>query len=150
MMGRRFILLAATMLAASAAQAKDVTSWGKAGVSFADYRRNAVRCATTGLFCDFANDVPARRFVRGFNSGENAINGAAPPDPDAWLNSVRRTQPDRQKRLLHAIQVGDVETCPIARGYAPFTLTRAERDMLARYKPGSAERHRYLHTLAER
>ncbi|WP_230483302.1 hypothetical protein [Sphingomonas sp. Leaf21] len=143
-------ILLASSGAALAADRPPVESWGKPGVGFAQYRTDAVECAKIGYFRDVSQDEPAKRFIRGFETADNGLNGAGSPNIDAWIDSVQRVRPDRQKRLVHAIQVGDVEQCLSDKGYRPFTLTKAEAKTLARYPRGSEERHRFLHALAAR
>jgi hypothetical protein len=139
---------------AQAADRPPIESWGKPGVGYDQYRADSVECAKTGYFRDVSQDEPAKRFIRGFQTADDAINApvvaAASRVHDVWMDSVRRTQPDRQKRLVHAIQVGDVEQCLTARGYSRFRLTSGEVTMLDRYPGGSEARHRYLHQLAAR
>ena len=95
-----------------------------------------------------SQDEPAKRFITGFTAADNNLNsGGGASD---WINSILRTQPDRQKRRLHAIQLGDVERCLADKGYSRFRLSRSEVKTLARYPRGSEARHRYLHTLAAR
>ncbi len=122
-----------------------VESWSKLGVSFDQYRNDAIECAQVGYFRDVSGDEPAKRFLRGWKTAENSLNGAAGTN---WEESVRIIQPDRRRRQVHAIQVNDVERCLTDRGYAPFTLSADEERQLRRYKAGSPERHRYMHGLA--
>jgi hypothetical protein len=154
-MSRGFAVVMGIMLASSgAAQAADrppIESWGKSGVTFDQYRADSVECAKIGYFRDVSQDEPAKRFIRGFETADRLMNFPSPADGgDDWMLSVRRTQPDRQKRLLHGIQVGDVERCLGSKGYQKFSLTAGEAKMLAAYPRGSEARHRYLHTLAAR
>lgn len=153
-MSRGFTVVIGIMLAFSGtAQAADrppVESWGKPGVSFNQYRNDAVACAKIGYFRDVSQDEPAKRFIRGFETADLLLNLPGAGAGDDWGNSIRRTQPDRQKRDLHAIQVGDVERCLTDKGYRRVTLTRSEERALARYPRGSEARHRYLHALAAR
>ncbi len=154
-MSRGFAVVIGIMLASSgAAQAADrppIESWGKPGVTFDQYRADSVECAKIGYFRDVSQDEPAKRFVRGFETADRLMNFPSPADSgDDWMLSVRRMQPDRQKRLLQAIQVGDVERCLTGKGYRKFTLTAGEAKMLKRYPRGSEARHHYLYTLAAR
>ncbi len=153
-MSRGFAVVIGIMLACSgaalAADRPPVESWGKPGVSFDQYRNDAVACATIGYFRDVSQDEPAKRFIRGFETADLLLNLPGGEAGDGWESSIRRTQPDRQKRDLHAIQVGDVERCLTDKGYRRVTLTRAEEKTLARYPRGSEARHRYLHALAAR
>ncbi|WP_322964809.1 hypothetical protein [Sphingomonas fuzhouensis] len=148
------ILMAAIALAlpgaVQAASKPVVESWGKSGIGFAQYRADAIECAKTGYFRDVSQDEPAKRFIRGFETADRLLNFPNGSEGDDWGDSVRRTQPDRQKRDLQAIQVGDVEQCLTDKGYSRFTLTPAEVKTLSRYPRGSEARHQYLHSLAAR
>ena len=151
-MSRGFAVVIGIMLASSgAAQAADrppIESWGKPGIAFDQYPADSVECAKIGYFRDVSQDEPAKRFITGFTAADNNLNsGGGASD---WINSILRTQPDRQKRRLHAIQLGDVERCLADKGYSRFRLSRSEVKTLARYPRGSEARHRYLHTLAAR
>ncbi|WP_267434903.1 hypothetical protein [Sphingomonas sp. GM_Shp_1] len=135
------------------AQAGDrppVESWGKPGVGFDQYRADAVECAKIGYFRDVSQDEPAKRFIRGFETADNGLNQPGTPNIGAWIDSVQRVRPERQKRDLHRIQVGDVEQCLTGKGYRKFALSRSEEKRLAAYPRGSEARHRYLHILAAR
>jgi hypothetical protein len=141
------------LMASGTAQAADrppIESWGKPGVGYDQYRTDSVECAKHGYFRDVAGDEPAKRFVRGFETADRLLNAPNDSKGDEWQDVVRRTQPDRQKRDLQAIQVGDVEQCLAAKGYRRFALSSTEQKILAAYPRGSEARHRYLHTLAAR
>ncbi len=138
------------------AQQPRTESWGKPDISFSDYRRDAITCATVGYFRDVSQDEPAKTFIRGFQTYDNTLNMPAWGGYSAWLplritrDSVLTMQPDRQLKEIQALQVGDVERCLTDKGYRRVTLTRAEEKTLARYPRGSEARHRYLHALAAR
>lgn len=143
----------ASSAGAHAADRPRIESWGKPDVSFDQYRADSVECAKLGYFRDVSGDEPAKRFIRGFETADHLLNLPNIPglaQNDSWADSVRRTQPDRQKRLLHGIQVADVERCLTAKGYRKFTLSPAEEKTLALYPKGSDGRRQYLHALAAR
>jgi hypothetical protein len=145
------LALLACSATASAASRDRVASWGKPGIHYDQYRADSVECAKIGYFRDVAQDEPAKRFIRGFETADRLMNFPSPADAgDDWMFSVRRTQPDRQKQMLQAIQVGDVEQCLTGKGYRKFMLTTSEEKALRQYPRGSEARHRYLHTLAAR
>ncbi len=151
-MSRGFAVVMGIMLASSGvAQAADrppIESWGKPGIAFDQYRADSVECAKIGYFRDVSQDEPAKRFITGFTAADNNLNSGG--NASDWINSILRTQPDRQKRRLHAIQLGDVERCLADKGYSRFRLSRSEMKTLKRYPHGSEARHRYLYTLAAR
>ncbi len=144
------LLLLGAAAPAPAAPRGAVESWGKPGVGFDQYRADSIACAKQGYFRDVSQDEPAKRFIRGFETADNGLNMPGAPDIDAWIDSVQRVKPDRQKTLLYGIQVADVEQCLGRKGYRKFALTRDEIEQLARYPRGSEARHRYLHTLGAR
>ena len=145
------LALLACSATVSAASRDPVESWGKPGIRYDQYRADSVECAKIGYFRDVSQDEPAKRFIRGLETADRLMNFPSPADGgDDWMLSVRRTQPDRQKRLLQTIQVGDVEECLTGKGYRKFTLTTDEQKALSQYPRGSEARHRYLHALAAR
>jgi hypothetical protein len=136
-----------------AAKTSPPTSWAKADVSFEQYRIDAVECAKLGYFRDISGDDAAKRFVRGFESGSNALNmvdASGMPNLGEWRDSILRTQPDRKMREIQNIQVNDVETCLIRKGYSKFTLNRRDARQLATYRAGSPARRQFLYQLAAR
>lgn len=149
---RHFVLLSCMLGTSGEVGAREmaVESWSQPGVTFARYRGDAVECGSIGYNRNVSDDEPAKRFLRGFRTADDDLNTDMPTDErlQKWRDVVRRTNPDRRKRELHAIQVGDVERCLAKKGYIRFTLTREESEALKRYPVGSAARHRYLHTLA--
>ncbi len=136
------------------AREREVTSWKKAGVSFQQYREESIECAKLGYFRDVSRDKPAERFLRGFRTADDALNqvdiSGAASGAGRWRDTILRTQPDRQKKDLHTIQVKDVHDCLMDKGYSTFVLSSTEAGMLSKYPSGSPERHRYLHRLASR
>ncbi|WP_294309972.1 hypothetical protein [uncultured Sphingomonas sp.] len=138
----------ASSVAAQAADRPPIESWGKPGIAFDQYRADSVECAKIGYFRDVSQDEPAKRFITGFTAADNNLNSGG--NASDWINLILRTQPDRQKRRLHAIQLGDVERCLADKGYSRFQLSRSEVKTLKRYPRGSEARQRYLHTLAAR
>lgn len=136
------------------AQQPPAESWGKPDISFSDYRRDAITCATVGYFRDVSQDEPAKTFIRGFQTYDNTLNMPAWGGYSAWLplgitrDSVLTMQPDRQLKDIQALQVGDVEQCLTQRGYTKFTLSDAQERTLKRYPKGSEARQQFLYRLA--
>jgi hypothetical protein len=152
-MSIHYLVMALPLLfSPSPAQSKAISSWAKPGVSFEQYRTDSVQCAELGYFRDISQDEPTKRFVRGFRSADDDLNKAdiGGPNVDRWLDAVRRTQPDRRKREIQEIQVGEVERCLTERGYSKFLLTKDEQKQLSKFPLGSIDRHRFLHQLASR
>jgi hypothetical protein len=159
-MMRLLTIMAVAMAGGSAAAGRPPTgSWAKAAVSYPQYRDDAIDCAKKGYFRDVSNDEPAKKFVEGFNAATTRLNtptfGSSQqplsglPDMGAWRDSILRTQPDRRKRELQAIQTNDVEQCLQAKGYRKFTLSRAQEKQLARLRRGSEQRHLYLYEIGQ-
>ena len=102
-------------------------SWGKPGVSYAEYRQDALYCASYGVV--YAMNAPDWAFNR-TQSLWDALNMRYP-------NSDFRRLGQR-----------DIERCLDQRGYSKFRLTPEEAAHLATLQPGSDERRHYLHALA--
>lgn len=136
---------------AAAADRAPIESWGKPGVGYEQYRSDSIECAKLGYYRDVSGDEPAKRFIRGFRTATDQLNGAnGEPNVQRWINSVQQVRPDRQTRDLQAIQVRDVERCLTDKGYRRFTLSTGEAKALDAYPRGSEARHRYLHVLGAR
>jgi len=102
-------------------------SWGKAGVSYSDYRQDALYCASYGVV--YAINAPVWALSRTGN---------------LW-DAVNMHYPNADFRQLGQ---KDIERCLGQRGYSKFRLTPAEAAQLETLKPGSDERRHYLYTLA--
>jgi hypothetical protein len=147
-------LICAAMLIASPAAARTAAAmtetWGKPGVAYDQYRRDAVDCALIGATRDVSGDEPARTFVRGWRIDERFLNDPAGPDVERWLANKRLTQPDRRIDEVQAILVNDVETCLMQRGYRKVQLSKPEQRALQRLRHGTERRRRFLHDIATR
>ena len=159
------LLAAAVSLALTAAPAwaaEPIDTWGKAGVSFEEYRDDAVTCGRTAHYADVSQTEHARAFAEATRRLEAAddhsmgLAGATATD-DAYRmaeigarserirSSVR---PEKRLRELKAALVSIVERCLEERGYSRFRLTVEQQQALNRLQKGSPERHAYLHRLA--
>lgn len=125
-------------------------SWGKAGVSLDDYRNDAVECASMAYYSDVSGSPQAAAFIRGTKQFES-IDGL----PMDMYEMARRygqiEQSVRPERQMYQLQLGMqqvVDICLERRGYSRFALTDDQRKKLGKLKKGSAERRRYMHTLA--
>jgi hypothetical protein len=159
-------LLAAAVslaLAPSPVWAADpVDTWGKAGVSFEQYRDDAVTCGRTAHYADVSNTEHARAFAEATRrleaADDHGMGGAgATPDEDMYRmaqlgarsEQIRSSiRPEKRLRELKAALVSIVERCLVERGYSRFRLTGEQEQALRRLKKGSPERHRFLHALA--
>ena len=162
---KKHALLAAVALVlapAPAWAAQPIDSWGKAGVSFEDYRADAVACGRSAYYADVSETDHAKAFVQATRRLEAADDhgmgpALATPEEDMYRMAelgarsemIRSSiRPEKRMRELQAALVSIVERCLEDRGYSQFRLTREQQRALRRLKPGSPERHRFLHALA--
>jgi hypothetical protein len=160
-------LIAATAFPAAAARLVNPglgISWGKAGISLAQYRKDAIECGRSAAGTDLAGTGPAKAFVVGSRLIENDPNvgpgavidpmagPAAAADAVAGAGSspsvMRMIGPERQLAKAGDILEGELEHCLKDRGYRKFKLTSAQRHRLSKLPLGSDARHSYLHSLA--
>lgn len=159
------LLAAALMLAqapAPASAAEPIDTWGKAGVSFEEYRDDAITCGRTAHYADVSQTEHARAFAEATRRLEAADDhsmgpaGASAAD-DAYRMAeigarserIRSSiRPEKRLRELKAALVSIVERCLEERGYSRFRLTVEQEQALNRLAKGSPERHAYLHRLA--
>ena len=137
---RWFVVLAATSgLLAGAAQAQpapDHESWGKPGISFLQYRTDAVECAyLAGSAAPVS--VASVDVVFAFDGG----------DVFEVMESAKRSQYRMWNNVADQLEPA-LETGLRGRGYRPFKLTAEQNTQLKALKRGSASRHRYLYGLA--
>jgi hypothetical protein len=156
------VFLGVSLILPASAAPRPHQSWGKAGVSFDEYRRDAVECGRLAHYADVSDTEQAKLFVRASKRLEAADDhgmgtaGASSVDEmnrmvglAARSEQIRSSiRPEKQMRDLHAGLVGVVESCLTERGYSRFSLTEGQRARLGKLKKGSAERHRFLHSLA--
>lgn len=137
-------------------------SWGKSGVSFEQYRSDAVACAERGYYLDIARTDDAKAFVRGSRELDDATQSAATaaPNADPVDDAVRRAneyerirrgvEPERRIDHLKTVLQSAVDTCLRGRGYTKFTLTDDQRHRLGKMPIGSPQRRSFLYQLASR
>ncbi|HSG35034.1 MAG TPA: hypothetical protein VLA37_10900 [Sphingomonadaceae bacterium] len=158
------ILTASLAAAASpvSAERKPVDSWGRAGVSFENYREDAIECATIGYYADVSETEQAKQFVRASKRLEATDDyslgppgASAADDMTRMVNQaamsdriVQSIRPERKMKELHSGMLYLVEQCLVERGYSQFRLTEEQQEQLRDLKKGSDERHRFLHSLA--
>jgi hypothetical protein len=161
--------LSLAILLAAPAQARLVgpgiaKSWGKAGVSLARYRADAIACGERAAGTDLAGTDPARALVVASRMIDNnaqytpgAVNDplAGPSAAAGALDSagstpdaVRMIDPQRQVAKAGDILHSALDRCLAARGYREFRLTRDQQRRLRKLPLGSDARHAYLHSLA--
>ncbi|MFS0772639.1 hypothetical protein [Sphingomonas sp. 1P08PE] len=147
--------LLVTFLSQDVAAARPVYSWGKPGVSRADYDTDAVACSLTAASRDVSADSETHAYVQGFEAleRENNMPPMARPDDDetqATRNVLLRRmyRPDRKVDALQAKLQDEVEECLAARGYTRFSLPHDQLRRLKKLRVGSIERRDYLFSLA--
>ena len=156
-------------VAAAAANAPQ-TSWGKAGISFDDYRSDATHCLREAAGMDLAGTEPANALVlasRRMAAGQTndytptvgGASGTAPPTTnsgfDPAIEAARRMQQERMAarpelriRQAHDIMQRRLDHCLAGRGYHRFRLTDDQRRRLRHFPERAAERQTYLYSLA--
>jgi hypothetical protein len=164
------ILILLSGLAAAPAAASPSLSWGKAGVSFEDYRADATNCLREAAATDLSGTEPARALVlasRRIETGLNSdytplVNGAAglapmsarptfDPSGEAaqrFGESSAAARVDHQIQQARDIMAARLESCLAGRGYHRFHLTAAQRRQLDCLPARAVERQAYLHRLA--
>jgi hypothetical protein len=136
---RLTILAVAAGMLASTAQAQPAPgrqSWGKAGVSYLQYRTDAVECAwqagsTTKVSVPTVDQVFAME-------GQDVFE---------VMEASRRSQYRTFNNVADQLEPA-LEGCLKSRGYQPFKLTDDQNAQLKQLKRGSTSRHRYLYGLA--
>jgi len=151
-------LLTATQLAAAPKTPKE--SWGRAGISFDQYRRDAVECGREGYYLDISRTDDAKAFVRGSRELDNMTQSASTTAPGAdpvdaavtKANEYERirasVQPERRMDHLKTVLQSAVDQCLARRGYTRFRLTDDQRRHVGKLPLGSAQRRAYLYSLS--
>ena len=159
------LLAAAVSLAlapAPALAAEPIVTWGKAGVSFEEYRDDAVTCGRTAHYADVSQTEHAKAFAEATRRLEAADDHSMGPAGATTADDAYRMaelgarserirssiRPEKRLRELKAALVSIVERCLEERGYSRFRLTIEQQQALNRLQRGSPERHAYLHRLA--
>ena len=157
-------LIAIAALSACATTPAGPTSWGKPGVSMADYRLDSGQCiieasggsptqgadASTSKSTD-PNQTSDTSGSRGGTNGPAGVasggaivySGSANPEDANQAAIQQRAQELSAKR---AQKLG-LERCLASRGYRQFRLTPEQAARLATLPEGSAERRTYLHSI---
>jgi hypothetical protein len=175
-MRRPILLIAALALtgtAAVAAPAPEV-SWGKAGISFDDYRLDASRCLATAQNVDLRGTEPARVLARASRQIDAALPGSASggmapstmsaPGDRAGdgvaanlelvgsaarvAHIVESARPGEQIDAARGILQSALDECLSSLGYHRFRLTDEQRERLRRLRSRTEARQHYLHSIA--
>jgi hypothetical protein len=124
-------------------------SWGRAGVTFAQYRTDAIACGRLGANTDISRESATQDFVAAERWRDRNLNmplaGADVAREQAQM--IQRLGPERKLKELQQVHLGAVETCLSQLGYQRFALTREQAKALRALPSGSAARHTYLHRL---
>lgn len=117
-------------------------SWGKPGVTYLQYRLDAVECTSEGVFA-VLGEQPSQ-------SSSQPVISADPTRPPDISTSVSAAVLDSMQSSMQARNERQeiVDRCLLARGYTPFLLTDDQRAQLRSYDRGTPERREYLFTLA--
>ena len=159
------VLCAAAALALAAGPARAAQpfeTWGKADVSFEQYRDDAVTCGRIAHYADVSDTDHARAFANATrrlqaadDHGMGTAGASAAEDMYRMTQLAARSEqirsgirPEKRMRELQAALVSIAERCLVDRGYTRFRLTAEQQATLGRLKKGSPERHRFLHALA--
>ena len=165
-MRRLFAVVVVSLLATSVnAAPAPQESWGKAGISLAQYRQDALDCGKAGYALDISNTDDAQQFVRASRELNNlpgpsisqtvGTGSGAPSSVDVTVNYaniqqhiIERIRPEERFKHIKQMQLAKTDECLVQRGYSKFRLTDEQRRRLSHLKFGSDERRAYLYGLA--
>lgn len=139
-------------------------SWGKAGVTLAQYRADAIQCSQNAAGTDLSNTDPAKALVLGSRmiANDPTVGAGATVDPTAGPSAapdalqgagsspsvMQMIGPDRQIAKAGDILERAEERCLRGKGYRKFKLNTEQRHRLSKLPLGSDARRAYLHSLA--
>jgi hypothetical protein len=154
-------LIAVALMApvTTAAAKHEAVSWGKAGVSFDQYRNDAVQCGRKGYYRDVSHTDAAQVFktaTRRLENNDAQMQSAAIAGDDYGTmnavaqsaNIVESTRPDQRMKEVRTLLNETVANCLAARGYSRFRLTEAQQRRLGHLRRGTPQRHEFLYSLA--
>ena len=131
----------AMLLAAPAAAVgkKPHQSWGKADVSFADYRADSLECSNRAYGVDVV--------LGPLGPAVGGNNYALDPDVQVITTTyIRHVQHAANYDAVTQLQAV-VDSCLVEKGYRRFELTRQQMATLHGLEQGTPERQHYLHSL---
>lgn len=161
-MPKRLSLLIAAAVATPAAVAAPApqAGWGKAGVSYQEYRQDALDCASEGLSLDVSNSEDAKAFAKATReldalTDQGVTSAASSSQADALVQNAndqaRVIDSLRVSKRIHNIKLmvgAAINQCLVGRGYSRFILTDDQRKQFDKLKNGSDEKRHYLYSLA--
>jgi hypothetical protein len=152
---------------ASAKEAVPQTVWAKTGVSYEQYRGDALECGKKGLASNIDNSDEVKTLARASQQldaadagAQASMNMAAGPTGQSNLASgamdrstqeqaiVAAAQPARQYAGIKEKMFQVVRRCMIDHGYAKIVLTESQRKEYAGIKGDADMRRTYIHKLA--
>jgi len=144
--GSVLIALAAVAGLSGAANgaARPALTWGKAGVSYEEYRADATTCLRAAAATDLTGTEPAEALVLASRRIETAMNS----DPWSVAEVTDMARPDLRIREARDILQARLNQCLVAHGYHRFRLTDEQRRQLSHFSMRQSERQVYLHSLA--
>jgi hypothetical protein len=144
--------MAALALAAAPALAvgkRSNESWGRAGISFDQYRSDALECGNRAYGVQ-VQMRPVGPLASGWLSvvlpasvWTSLTPGRIPIYTTTYVEAYRNAARIDTVEQLQAV----VDSCLVDRGYQRFRLTSAQMRRLRQLEPGSAERQQFLHSL---
>ena len=164
-----FSLSSALIATSAAAATAPKESWGKAGVSLAQYRQDALDCGLQGYYTDISKTDDAQAFVKaskqldaittgGMAPMRTGSSGTGPDTTDSIDQALRYAdqqehiiqgiRPEERFKNIKATLVTNAQQCLQKRGYSKFELTADQQKRLRKLKAGSDERRAYLYSLA--
>jgi hypothetical protein len=169
---RRFLLALALIpliTSGTSAAPAPADSWGKAGISFAQYKQDSIDCASAGYYRDISKTEDAKAFVSASKQLDAVTNSASAPmtmgasstgpnttnQVDQMVGAASQQQrivdsihpAQRMRNIGHLLQ-STIEKCLVSKGYSKFVLTDDQRKHLGKLKAGSEQRKAYLYSLA--
>ena len=156
----RKISLLSALLACTSAYAVPTQaireSWGKPGISWEQYRADALTCGRQGYYLDISKTEEAKAFVSASKQLESMPDSSAYQVPPAdgigfaiqQKHVIDSINPEAKMRSLGKTMQGTIEQCLAERGYRKFRLTATQTKRLGKLKLGSEERRHYLFSLA--
>jgi hypothetical protein len=162
-------LISAMFATAATAAPAPKESWGKAGITLAQYRQDSIECGLKGYYTDISKTDDAKAFVSASKQLDAITTGASTPmtvesnagGPDTtnaidqmaqYANEqehiVYNVRPDERFKSIKKTLESVTDQCLASRGYSKFELTDAQRKSLSKLKAGSDQRRAYLYSLA--
>lgn len=125
------------------------TTWGKPGISFDTYRRDARECGMLGANADIERWQPTKAAVAGTREQDRIVEtmGISPNSSVADYGLVYQRSIRGNVRDVQRTMVGVVAACLMDRGYREVVLDKAQARQLRKLKPGTEARARYLYAV---